>query len=157
MGDRMWPALAAADGDRRIHLGNHWRNRWRYMVVRDDVRGPLPRDVQPGEEVEIGIWANVPRQPGVYRLELDMVQESVRWFAKAGSPKATIEVTVDATMPPDSVEGLPPKMEMHGVPRSRVEQIIAEAGGEILAVDDDQSGGVEWISYRYAARVVKKQ
>jgi len=45
-----------------------------------------------------------------------------------------------------------PVMEMYGLPRKEVEQIVRENGGEIIQVDDDKCAGVEWISYRYWVR-----
>jgi hypothetical protein len=36
-----------------------------------------------------------PRKPGDYLLELDMVQESVSWFAQQGSKPVRLPVTVE--------------------------------------------------------------
>jgi hypothetical protein len=43
-------------------------------------------------------------------------------------------------------------MEMHPVPRDVVEALVRVAGGEIVAVLDDDAAGDEWISYTYVAR-----
>ena len=45
-----------------------------------------------------------------------------------------------------------PVMEMYGLPRREVEQIVRENGGEMLQVDDDKCAGIEWVSYRYWVR-----
>ena len=41
---------------------------------------------------------------------------------------------------------------MHGVPRSEVEAILDAGGGELFHVEDDQSCGNDWVSYRYFVR-----
>jgi SAM-dependent methyltransferase len=156
-GTQLWPALAEDDGSYSVRLGNHWfgRGGWRFSKLHwrlhafDDARAALQHDVGPGEVVGIGLLVTAPIEPGTYRLELDMVQENVRWFAQAGSPIAQIEVQVDAKLPRDAVEGLPPRMEMHGIPRPEVEALIASCGGVVLAADADDAPGRDWESFRY--------
>ena len=96
------------DGRCSIRLGNHWRGRFGWMLRFDDVRTALPHDLAPGESMEIGINPEAPRKPGRYILEFDMVQESVRWFADAGSRRARTRVHVDPALPPGEVRELPP-------------------------------------------------
>jgi SAM-dependent methyltransferase len=151
LGSEIWPARGDADENYAIHFGNHWRNRFGFMIKRDEARGPLPKDVEPGEVVEIGIWVTTPRRPGPYVLELDMVQEQVRWFRKAGSRTARVHVVVDPTAPPGTHEGIPAKMEMHGIERDDVVSLLESNGGRILAIDPDDSPGPQWISARYYA------
>lgn len=153
-GDRMWPARGGPGYDRQVNVGNHWLDARRKVVKFDDVRAELPRDMAPGTNCELGFWLTSPDTPGQYFVEIDLVQEYVSWFAKNGSPTALIEITVDASLPPGRVEGLPAKMEMYGVPRPEVEMLLRDAGAELIAVDDDDSPGPEWISYRYYARKV---
>ncbi len=43
-------------------------------------------------------------------------------------------------------------MEMHGTPRARVEQILREAGTDVVAVEQTNDAGEHWRSYRYFAR-----
>lgn len=40
-------------------------------------------------------------------------------------------------------------MEMNEVPRNRVEGIVAEAGGIVLAVEEDRFAGDQWLGYTY--------
>jgi SAM-dependent methyltransferase len=151
-GNRMWPARGGPGYDRQVHVGNHWLDARRKVLKLDDVRAELPRDIAPGSSCEFGFWFTSPDTPGQYFVEIDLVQEYVSWFGKNGSPTALIEITVDASLPPGRVEGLPAKMEMYGVPRDEVETLLRDAGAELVAVDDDDSPGPEWISYRYYAR-----
>ena len=42
-----------------------------------------------------------------------------RWFAQAGSRRARTRVHVDPALAPGEVQGLPPRIEMYGIPRRR--------------------------------------
>lgn len=152
-GTRAWSA-SGRDGDAQfaVRLGDHWRGRFGRMRIFDDLRTGLPFDLAPGESMEIGIAPTAPGKPGVWNLELDMVQEYVRWFAEAGSKTARVRVRVDSRLPPGTVEGLPAVMEMHGIPRPEVEALIAASGGELVAIEEDDAPGPGWASYRYIAR-----
>jgi len=56
-------------------------------VLREDLgRTSLPRDMQPGEEVELDVTVDGVIPPGQYRLRYDMVVEGVTWFEFQGSP-----------------------------------------------------------------------
>lgn len=58
-------------------------------VLRDDLgRTPLPRDVAPGEEIEIEMTVAGLLPTGQYGLRYDMVVEGVTWFEFQGSPCA---------------------------------------------------------------------
>jgi SAM-dependent methyltransferase len=145
--DTLWPARGREDGHFSIRLGNHWRSRWRKRLLRlDDGRGELPRDLAPGEEVEIGIDITTPEKPGRYLLELEMVQEHVAWF---GAP---LQIPVKVERRRTEVAGLPARMEMHSIPRAEVEALIAASGGEILGVLQDPSTGDGVTSLRYFTR-----
>jgi hypothetical protein len=65
-------------------------------VLREDLgRTSLPRDVAPGEEIEIDMTvAGVP-ESGRFELRYDMVVEGVTWFEFQGSPclRRTLEVS----------------------------------------------------------------
>jgi hypothetical protein len=65
------------------------------MLVHDDGRAPLPRDLGPGEELELSMVVNAPRDPGDYLLEVDLLQEGVAWFGDKGSPTVTLPVRVE--------------------------------------------------------------
>ena len=103
--------------------------------------------------MEIAINPVAPHKPGTYILELDMVQEHVRWFARWWSRRARTRVHVDPALESGVVQGLPPRIEMYGMPRREVEALIAACGGVLLAVDDNDAPGPGWTSYRYIARM----
>lgn len=54
----------------------------------------LPRDVEPGESVELELVLRAPDAPGRYLLEFDMVSEHLSWFEDLGSPVARRELRV---------------------------------------------------------------
>ena len=64
----------------------------------DGGRVDLPRPVLPGEEVELQLPLGVPLEdrgpttPGVYRLELELVQEGVQWFRDCGDQATALEL-----------------------------------------------------------------
>ena len=149
----LWPCWGEEDGRLSVRLANHWRGRFGWPTLKwDDARMELPHDVAPGQEIEMMLQITAPTKPGRYILELDMVQEHVRWFAKAGSRTARVKVHVDPAMREGVVEGLLSRMEMHGIPRPEVEALIAASGATLLAADDDDAPGAGWSSYRYVAR-----
>jgi SAM-dependent methyltransferase len=64
-------------------------------VLREDLgRTPLPRDVAPGDEIEIEMTVAGCLAPGQYLLRYDMVVEGVTWFEFHGSPCARRELAV---------------------------------------------------------------
>jgi SAM-dependent methyltransferase len=137
------------DGRYAVRLGNHWRHRFGWVTRQDDGRTELPYDIEPGASLEIAISPRAPHTPGIHVLEFDMVQELVRWFAKAGSRTARTRVHVDPLLRPGEVEGIPAVIEMHGIPRSDVETLIVDCSSVVLAVDDNDAPGAGWTSYRY--------
>lgn len=90
-GNTLWRAGSKARGV--VALGGHL-----YaddtLVDLDFLRWPLPRDVAPGNSVELAVEARAPETPGRYRLELDLVDEGIAWFASRGSGTATLELSV---------------------------------------------------------------
>lgn len=83
-------------GDRyQVALGNHWVAPAGKVVVHDDGRAALFRDLKPGEQTELKLIVNAPKIPGDYVLELDMVQEEVSWFGLRGSPTLQVAVRVE--------------------------------------------------------------
>jgi hypothetical protein len=54
----------------------------------------LPRDIEPGESVEMEIRLRAPAEAGRYLLEFDMVSEHLSWFEDLGSPTARRELLV---------------------------------------------------------------
>jgi len=92
-GNTLW--RARSPGPRgQVNLGGHLLDGGRRMLVPDFLRASLPRDVAPGENVDVTVLVDIPSAPGRYVIELDMVDEGIAWFGENGSP--TLPVTLDA-------------------------------------------------------------
>jgi SAM-dependent methyltransferase len=137
-----WP------GSTQLHVGDHWLRADGSMVIRDDARTAIFATVEPGDECEVQLDIVAPRESGRYQLEVDLVQESVGWFADRGSPTLRVPVVVAPTSPAvgDGARpavphaeatrraALTPKMEMYVMARGDVAATIEEAGGAVLDV-----------------------
>lgn len=77
-----------------IALGNHWLDKDGKPTKEIEGHNGIPKDLRPGEEVEMTLQITAPKQAGDYILEVDMVQEAVSWFGDKGSPTAKVKVTV---------------------------------------------------------------
>lgn len=145
--DHTWPAGDA----HQIGLGNHWLNRNGKLIVQDDGRASLPKRLGPTEEVELPITVTAPTVPGNYFLELDLLQERVAWFKDKGSNTIRIRFKVKphrTKVQPDTTV-IKPKIEMYGIPKEQVIELIKSRGGKILGIVEDDSAGREWQSFRY--------
>ena len=72
----------------------HWLDPLGNPIVWDGTRTALPRDVAPGETVELELAVTAPRPPGRYRLAFDLVEEHRFWFAEVGATPLEVEVDV---------------------------------------------------------------
>lgn len=148
-GDTTWPAAFTNMGTGVVQLGNHWRKLSGSPLTFDDGRAPLPRDLAPGDEATVGIRVSRPAGAAAVRLEFDMVQEGVTWFAAHGSPVARRTVLRKPSHapppPPRSDEDVP--FEMHGVPEETVREAVEHAGGRMLRVEPN--GPPEWRAAEY--------
>ena len=93
-GPALWQARERDGEPFQISLGNHWLDASGRVLVNDDGRTQMPRDILPGEEVALTIRVNTPNAPGSYIIELDMLQEGVSWFGPKGSPTLRLPVRV---------------------------------------------------------------
>ncbi len=151
--------VGAADWKVPLRVGNHWRNPDGGVVAFDDGRAPIPK-LKRGDSTEITLMITTPPRAGIYRLEVDIVQEGVRWFADEGSDTDSVSITVEpapreefgTNLPPALVTNIEPDyasappFEMHGVPRRRVEEIASASGMHLLRCEDHRA---EWLSYGY--------
>lgn len=81
-----WPATGDADtGAGAIYLGSHLLRETEEEVEWDYARARLPRDLEPGDTAEIELKVRLPKTPGRYILEFDMVAEHITWFEDHGS------------------------------------------------------------------------
>jgi SAM-dependent methyltransferase len=69
----------------------------RTLVDFDWVRVALPRDVEPGEQIDLDVQLPGLDEPGSYEVVFDVVIEGIAWFADRGSATHTMPLTVTAT------------------------------------------------------------
>lgn len=95
-GDTLWLREQTGFGG-YVMLGGHLhlQNKRRDPVSRGFLRSALPRDVAPGESVELQVAFDLPAELGRYLLRLDMVDEWVAWFEQSGSPVTELTLVVD--------------------------------------------------------------
>ncbi|MGE0845703.1 MAG: AMP-binding protein [Flavobacteriaceae bacterium] len=79
-----------------LALGNHWLSGDGAIVVWSDGRTPLTRALRQGERAFMTLDVVAPSEPGDYLLEVDMVEEGVRWIAEIALAPLLIPVTVRA-------------------------------------------------------------
>ena len=151
-----WPSAGDRDQKYAVKLGNHWLTAANEMAVWDDARQLLPHDLEPGAEIQVGITVTAPLRPGKYILELDMLQEGVAWF-KQNSGAARIQAEIGPAPAPvtttttETTAAAPPRMEVYGVEKETVVEILAASGAKVLDITDDSSAGPKWISFLYFA------
>jgi 4-amino-4-deoxy-L-arabinose transferase-like glycosyltransferase len=93
--DLLWRGRDRGGDRHQVSLGNHWLDPAGKVVINDDGRAALLRNLKPGEQTELAIVVNAPKTPGQYILELDMLQEGVSWFGLHGSPTLQLPVRVE--------------------------------------------------------------
>lgn len=92
--DAVWPMRGRqGDGYFQVNLGDHWLDA-NNRAVRVDERTAMPRDLRPGEEVELPITLVAPNAPGNYVVTIEMVQEGVAWFSTKGPGPFRLNVRV---------------------------------------------------------------
>ena len=90
-GSAVW--LVSAPGDRgTVRLGWRWSRNG--VTLLGEGRAPLEVDVRPGRLARFVARVAVPAAPADYTLTLDLVSESVTWFAAQGQHPVTAAVKV---------------------------------------------------------------
>jgi hypothetical protein len=139
-----WPATGR-EGWFQVCAGNHWVAEDGTVLVADDGRAFLPHDVAPGASCDVTLSITAPARAKRARLEVDLVQEGVTWFADRGSRKAEADVVVrnslrdrfrDSRRPSHPGSGADGGMEMHGMPEAMVAEWASAAGGRLVASFD---------------------
>ncbi|MEL6494126.1 MAG: amino acid adenylation domain-containing protein [Cyanobacteria bacterium J06623_7] len=77
-----------------IRLGNHWLDESGEVVAWSDAMTNLDRPLLAQNAVDLYLRITAPEQPGVYKLELDLVEEGITWFKDYGSTTTLVEVEV---------------------------------------------------------------
>lgn len=152
-----------------ICLGNHWLSRDGKMKVRDDGRTRLPSGLLPRQKLAVELEITAPEIPGIYLVELDVVQEGITWFKDVGSKTCTLEINVlDALKPHEQpmvaptqvapVEGETPlstperHFEMHCTPRSEIVDYLYRLGCRLEFIEPSGLGGDSTFGYVYYVR-----
>ena len=95
IGNSVWPGCERMNGPFEIRLGSHWLAKAEQGGTNEIGRSPLPRELRPGDEVDVMFTFNAPTAPGEYILELDLLQEGVSWFVFKGSQTAQVPIKVE--------------------------------------------------------------
>jgi hypothetical protein len=94
--DFVWPARGQKDGKYFINVADAWLDGGDESLVNNlDGRTTLPRDLWPGETIELPLTVRAPTEPGDYLLEIDLVQEGVTFFKAKGSQYPRYRVKVE--------------------------------------------------------------
>lgn len=126
-GSATWRPLA---GSRGVKAGYHWLDSLGNPLLWDGLRTELPREVAPGETVDLELAVRAVLPPGRYRLALDLVDELKRWFAEVGSYAPAFDVEV----------------------APRIERRLAVVGADAGALDaQDEPGAVVAVAVADAA------
>jgi hypothetical protein len=90
-----WTARERGGGPYQVSLGNHWLDDTGNIVINDDGRAALLKELPPGESVTLKLVVNAPKKPGQYVLEFDMLQEGVSWFGLQESSTVRLPIRVE--------------------------------------------------------------
>ena len=134
-----WPALAGASARHQITLAARFRTPDGALVASPEARSPLPHDLEPKAEADVFLRAALPRWPGEYLLEVDVVQEDVAWFHErsgreplrvpcraAGAPESPL-LRTQSTPEPGSLRRRHPRAHFVLVRLLRVPVLLAAA------------------------------
>lgn len=81
-------------GDRVFGLSYHLLSADGKLLQHDNDRSYLPNALAPGGKTTVRLDIQAPREPGLYKLELDLVWEQVMWFKDVGNPAPILELEV---------------------------------------------------------------
>ncbi len=107
-------------GQEGVQLAYHWLDSLGNPIVWDGVRAPLPRVVEPGEEVELDVTVVAPRPQGSYRLAFDLVEEHRFWFEEVGSMPLDVPLEVSPRIAERRLQVI-----VHGSPDSEMDAALA--------------------------------
>ena len=146
-----WPA------DAQVRAGNHWRDGGGQMLVFDDGRADVASELAPGAEATVDLTVTAPGTGGPWLLELDVLQEHVRWFdaplrvpvRRADAPEAAPAGSDGARAAPAADDGFQPVMPMYTLPRAELEAFVESCGGRVLDAIPDQHAGEAFEGFTY--------
>ena len=89
------PALGKDGELLKVGITYHWRTADDKVVVWDGLVTPLKSDLKISAEEKIEMTVKSPTNPGIYILEIDLMQNSAFWFAGVGSQTARMQMTIN--------------------------------------------------------------
>jgi O-antigen ligase len=86
----------ASTGTDRVLLSYHWEQRGPKgtRLQFEGARTALPRNVPPGDAVDVSGLVQAPDAPGEYRLRWDLLRDNATWFSGSGNPAGDQAVVV---------------------------------------------------------------
>ncbi len=96
-GDTLWLHEIDAVGG-YVALAAHLLSGSGEMLSHSLARAGLPKDVPPGDSVEVDIDIPLPTAIGEYTLRFDLVDEFVTWFETAGSDTTDVSCRIEGTI-----------------------------------------------------------
>jgi SAM-dependent methyltransferase len=94
--NRGWRPWRSDDPASPVLASYHWLNADGTMAVEDGARTPMPRPLAPGETLAMTCVVTAPARAGVYTLAIDLVEEGVTWFSRAGAAMRRQRIVVNA-------------------------------------------------------------
>jgi hypothetical protein len=105
-GRRPWKSSGPAP----CFLSYHLLDNKEKMLRRDNPRFALPREIKPGEKIEMKVTFPAPLIPGKYFLDFDLVLEGKAWFESYGSKTLRLPLLVKSVSFPEDKRK--PELEM---------------------------------------------
>jgi SAM-dependent methyltransferase len=91
--NRGWKTWTSHDGG-AVFLSYHWLDATGALAIEDGLRTPLPHAVPANSESVMTCRIETPPGAGRYTLALDLVEEGVTWFSRAGAPVFKVPMTI---------------------------------------------------------------
>jgi len=95
IGHSTWPSVGNKEGRYQVNIGDRWLTADGATQINElDGRTGMPKDLEPGQQIELPLNVTAPQNPGEYILEIDMVHEGVTWFYERGARPLRLRVQV---------------------------------------------------------------
>jgi hypothetical protein len=91
--ESVWSAEGDVEGEYRVAASSRWLD-GEQVLGGEAARTLFPRDVRPGETLEVWVPVAAPIRPGRYTLVLTLVQERVAWFCDVDGGEARLSLLV---------------------------------------------------------------
>jgi hypothetical protein len=81
-------------GEGVFGLSYHLQSEKGQTLRHDNPRAYFNAPIEPGGEARLNLNVTAPTVPGRYRIEIDLVQEGLMWFADVGNPTCLVDFDV---------------------------------------------------------------